>query len=190
MRVLWALEELGLPFQLETVPFPPRVLQPDYLAINPLGTIPLLIDGDTRMTESAMACAFLASRYGPTPLGVALDEPDYGAYLQWLSFGEATLAFPLAIRLRYTKLEPEARRQPQVVEDYERFFLGRVRAGIEPRLAGRAYLAADRFTMADISVGYALHLADGLGLGDALAPTVRAYLDRLRARPAFARSLR
>ena len=50
-RALWALEELGLPYELELLPFPPRVLKPDYLEVNPLGTIPFLVDGETRMTD-------------------------------------------------------------------------------------------------------------------------------------------
>ena len=95
-RPLWALEELKLSYDLKMLPFPPRVLARDYLALNPLGTIPLLIDGDTRMTESAAIVQYLAARYGPTPLAVGIDEPDYGAYLNWLHFGEATLTFPQA----------------------------------------------------------------------------------------------
>jgi len=55
-RPLWALEELGAPYQLRMLPFPPRALQRSYLALNPLGTVPLLLDGDTRMTESSAMC--------------------------------------------------------------------------------------------------------------------------------------
>src|SRR6201996_9820937 len=63
-RVLWALEELGLPYDLKMLPFPPRVLAKQYLALNPLGTIPFLIDGETRMTESSGICHYLGTRYG------------------------------------------------------------------------------------------------------------------------------
>jgi glutathione S-transferase len=185
MRVLWCLEEMGLAYELETLPFPPRVLKPDYLDINPLGTVPYLVDGDAWMTESSAACQYLATRYGPTPIGVTPEEPAFASYLQWLSFGEATLAFPLAIQLRYTRLEPEPRRLPQAVEDYKRFFLGRVKAGIEPTLAdGRDYLCG-RFTAADISVGYAIHLAAFLQLDAELPPSTQSYLARLRQRSAF-----
>src|SRR6195952_5321649 len=67
-RPLWTLEELGLPYDLRMLPFPPRVLAREYLALNPLGTIPLLVDGNTRMTESAAISQYLVTRYGPTPL--------------------------------------------------------------------------------------------------------------------------
>ena len=100
-RALWALEEIGLPYRLKLLPFPPRFLKREYLAINPLGTIPLLIDGETRMTESAAICQYLGDRYSGPPLTVGRDEPAYGAYLNALHFGEATLTFPQTIVLRY-----------------------------------------------------------------------------------------
>lgn len=180
-RVLWALCEMGLDHELKLVPFPPRAL-PDYLAVNPLGTVPYLIDGTTRMTESSAICHYLATRHGPTPLAVGADEPDYGAYLNWLFFGEATLTFPQTLVLRYRSLEPEDRRSPQVAEDYERWFNGRLRA-VDAAVADRETLCAGRFTMADISVGYALMLAEDLGLSHRFKPAVQAYWERLRLRP-------
>ena len=102
-RALWALEEMGLPYQLHLLPFPPRIRRPDYLELNPLGTIPLLVDGEVRMTESAAIPQYLATRYGPTPLAVGVDEPDYALWLDWLHRSEATLTFPQTIVLRYTR---------------------------------------------------------------------------------------
>src|SRR5208337_2295919 len=92
-RPLWALEEIGVPYHLEILPFPPRFHAREYLKINPLGTIPLLVDGETRMTESAAICQYLAERYAGPPLAVRPDEQGYGAYLNALHFGEATLTF-------------------------------------------------------------------------------------------------
>lgn len=187
-RPLWALEELGLPYELMMLPFPPRVLAPDYLAVNPLGTIPTLLDGATRMTESAAICQYLATRYGPTPLAVAPDEEDFGPYLNWLHFGEATLTFPQTIVLRYSLFEPPERRLPQVVEDYARWFLARLR-GIEAALADREFLCGGRFTVADISVGYALMLGKYTGLDKSFPETITAYWQRLRQRDGFRRAL-
>lgn len=182
-RPLWALCELGVKFDLKMLPFPPRVHRPDYLDVNPLGTIPLMIDGQTRMTESSAICHYLAMQYGPTDLAVGPEEADYGSYLNWLSFGEATLTFPQAIVLRYRRLEPEERRNPQVAEDYERWFNARLRA-VDAVLSERDYLC-QRFTMADISVGYALMLADDIGLSNRFKPSVRDYWERLRQREGF-----
>ncbi|MGO4711425.1 glutathione S-transferase family protein [Bradyrhizobium sp. 2TAF24] len=186
-RPLWTLEEMGLPYELKMLPFPPRVLAKDYLGINPLGTIPFLVDGDTRMTESAAICQYLVTRHGPTPLAVAPDEPAYGAFLNWLYFGEATLTFPQTLVLRYSQLEPEERRNPQVAADYAKWFFGRLRA-IEAITAERETLCAGRFTAADISVGYALLLAERIGLAKDFGPAVAAYWQRLQQREGFKRA--
>ena len=186
-RTLWALEEMGLPYRLHVLPFPPRVRAPEYLAENPLGTIPLMVDGDTRMTESAATLEYLAARHGPTDLAVAVADPAYGAWLNWLHYGEATLTFPQTLVLRYRWFEPEATRQPQVADDYAKWFLSRLRA-VDRALQAADHLCADRFTMADISVGYALLLANTLGLSPRFTPAVAAYWERLRVRPAFVRA--
>jgi glutathione S-transferase len=187
-RPLWALEELGLAYDLKMLPFPPRAFAKQYLALNPLGTIPLLIDGDTRMTESAAVLQYLVTRQGPTPLAVGIDEPGYGAYLNWLHFGEATLTFPQTLVLRYGKLEPEERRSPQVATDYAKWFFGRLRA-VEAAITGNETLCAGRFTVADISVGYALLLAERIGLAKDFGPAVAAYWQRLQARAGFRRAV-
>lgn len=187
-RPLWALEEIGLPYELRMLPFPPRVLQRSYLEENPLGTVPLLVDGATRLTESAAICQYLAVRHAPATLAVDSGDPAYGAWLNWLHFGEATLTFPQTLVLRYGRLESPERRQPQVVTDYTRWFLARLRA-VDTALAGGDFLCAQRFTVADVSVGYALMLAQHLDLADQFTPAVAAYWQRLQARPAFARAL-
>lgn len=183
-RALWALEEMGLAYRLHLLPFPPRILRPGYLEENPLGTIPLLIDGDVRMTESAAIPQYLATRHGPTPLAVGADEPDYGLWLDWLHRSEATLTFPLTIVLRYTQLEPEPRRLAQAADDYTQWFLSRLRH-LTRALSDREWLCAGRFTMADVCVGYALLLARTLNLQHKFSPEIADYWSRVEARPAF-----
>jgi glutathione S-transferase len=187
-RPLWMLEELGLPYDLKMLPFPPRVFAKDYLAINPLGTIPYMIDGETRMSESSGICHYLGTRYGPTPLVVNVEEPAYGAFLNWMYFSDATLTFPQTLVLRYTQLESEERRNPQVATDYAKWFLGRLRA-VEAAAAKADTLCADRFTAADISVGYALRLAENIGLAKDFGPNVAAYWQRLQARDGYKRAV-
>jgi glutathione S-transferase len=162
-RPLWMLEEIGLSYQLEMLPFPPRVLSRPYLEVNPLGTVPMLSDGAMRMTESAAICQYLAARFSAGQLDVGPGEPDFGPYLNYLHFGEATLTFPQTLVLRYAHFEQGERKQPQVADDYAKWFLARLRT-LEPLLAERDYLCAGRFTAADVSVGYALLLAEHLGL--------------------------
>jgi glutathione S-transferase len=182
-RALWALEEMKIAYRLYLLPFPPRVLQPEYLEQNPLGTIPLLIDGNVRLTESAAIPQYLATRYGPTALAVDVGEADYGLWLDWMHRSEATLTFPLTIVLRYSQFEPERRLQ-QAADDYSRWFLSRLRH-LTRALSDREWLCAGRFTMADLCVGYALLLARNLHLESKFSSEISAYWDRISVRPGF-----
>jgi len=184
-RVLWTLEEMALPYELVMMPFPPRFAFKDYLAVNPLGTVPTFFDDGMRMTESSAIAHYLVTRHGSSPLAVAVDEADYGPFLNWLYYGEATLTFPQTLVLRYTHLEPEERRNAQVAEDYSRWFMSRLR-GLDGALQdGRDFLCAGRFTAADISVAFALLLAGQLGLDVRFTPAIVDYWTKLQQRPGF-----
>ena len=187
-RPLWMLEELGQPYQLKMLPFPPRALAREFLQENPLGTVPLLVDGTTRMTESAAMCQYLAAQHSASTLNLAADDPAFGAFLNWLHMSDATLTFPQTLVLRYAHFEPAPRQQPQVVEDYRRWFLARLRA-VDTALQTHAFLCAKRFTAADVAVGYALMLAWHLGLHTQFTPAVAAYWARLQQRPAFQKAM-
>jgi glutathione S-transferase len=138
------------------------------------------------MTESAAIPHFLATRFGPSALVVAADEPDYARYLNFLHMGEATLTFPQTIHLRYTRLEPPERRVAQAAEDYALWFGARLRHA-ETMMHGD-FAAAGRFTMADISVGYAVMLAQAIGLEEQVTPGMAAYFERLSQREGFRRA--
>jgi glutathione S-transferase len=187
-RPLWMLEEMGLAYELKMLPFPPRVFAKEYLGINPLGTIPFMVDGETKMTESSGICHYLGAKYGPTPLVLGPEEPAFGAFLNWMYFSDATLTFPQTLVLRYTQLEPEERRNPQVAGDYAKWFLGRLRA-VEAATASAETLCANRFTAADIVIGYALRLAENIGLSKDFGPNVAAYWQRLQTRDGFKRAV-
>ena len=186
-RVLWMLEEIGADYELKMLPFPPRVTAREFLKINPLGTVPAFFDGEVCMTESAAICQYLAVRAAPTQLNVEPHEPEFATYLNYLHFGEATLTFPQTLVLRYTRFEKPERRAPQVANDYAKWFLSRLRT-LEPLLASQPFLCG-RFTAADVSVGYALMLAEHLGLSAQFEPAATAYWHRLQVREAFQRAL-
>lgn len=192
LRALWMLEEMGLGYDLRVLPFPPRMFQKEYLGVNPLGTIPYLIDGDTRMTESSGICHYLGERYGAragrTDLTLKPEDPDYGAYLNWMFYSDATLTFPQTIVLRYTQLEPPERRLAQAAADYRAFFYGRLRL-TDAALRDKDYLVANRFTAADICVGYAIFLAKWIGIAEDIPAHLNDYWARLEARPAFQRAV-
>lgn len=187
-RPLWMLEELNQPYELILLPFPPRVHARHFLEINPLGTIPAFIHENNLMTESSAICQYLATKFGGNHLAVDAEDKDYGYYLNFLHFGEATLTFPQTIILRYGQFENEDRKLPQVVYDYKKWFLGRLKA-VEIALSGSEYLCQNRFTAADISVGYALMLASFIGLETQFTENIADYWNRLKRRTGYLQAL-
>lgn len=184
LRPLWALEEMALDYELITLPFPPRIFQKDFLQRNALGTVPFFTHGATELTESTGICLYLVERFQRHDFGLRPEHPEYGDYLNWLFQSDATLTFPQTLVLRYSQFESPERRQPQVVEDYRLWFLARLRR-LDAHLLSRTFLCDNRFTIADIAVGYALHLGRLLGLDGFYQPQTRDYLERLSTRPAF-----
>jgi glutathione S-transferase len=177
---------MGLDYELEILTFPPRMFHKDYLGVNSLGTVPFLQDGQTTMTESCAICQYLVDRYQMYEFGLKPDHPEYGAYLNWLHHADATLTFPQTLVMRYYFLEPVPEKQA-VADDYSKWFIARLRR-LDHHLENHDYLVDNRFTIADIAVGYALYLAVALKLDERLQPRTRAYLDRLQERPAFQRA--
>jgi glutathione S-transferase len=182
LRCVWAAQEVGMELDLRILPFPPRAFAPDYKHVNPLKTVPAWVENGQMLTESAAICQRIALG---TDLEVLPGEADYLLYLNWLHRSDATLTFPLAVMIRYTRVEQGERRLAQAVEDYKGFFLGRAKSIETAFEDGREWLVARRFTVADICVGYALFLGTTLGQREELGPHSLAWLDRLMARPAF-----
>lgn len=181
------MEEMGIEYDVEVLPFPPRVFKKEYLATNVLGTVPFFVDGDTNMTESSGICHYLVERFKKYEFAVPADHPEYGDFLNWLYHSDATLTFPLTLVFRYSALEPEERRLPQIVDDYSKWFIARLRR-LDAHIVDREFLVADKFTIADIAVGYALYLGRDQKLDGHYTPQISSYLDRLIERPAFQRA--
>ena len=188
LRVIWTAEELGADLEVQTLGFPPRVREPDFFSVNPTATIPTFVDGDLMLVESMAIVLHLAETDGDNDLVVRSTERDRPYFTQFLLMGEATLVPPLTKIVRYRMLEPPERRLPQAVEDGTLEFIDRLKH-VTARLEDRDWLACDRFTLADISVGYAVHLGMFLRLGDRMPAPIRAYYDRIQERPAFQRAL-
>ena len=182
MRPIWTAEEMGLDYEVEMMPFPPRFLHKDFMDINILGTVPYLIDGEVRMTESVAMSQFMVDRYGPSDLKVATNEDDYGDYLNWLSHSDATLTFPQTVFLRYTLQEIGV--ADKAAEGYRRWFIARLKL-LEQSLNDKEYLCSNRFTIADICVCYALFLAKSLGIDEAFKPNISRWTSMLFERKAF-----
>jgi|SRR5579871_6581720 len=181
LRVIWLCEEMGVPYQVKTETFG----QPsaEFLEANPLGAFPAMRDGDVRMSESTAIMQYVAEKYGPTPLALRAEHPRFGDYLQFLTFGEASLAAYMNPVIATQFMAPEGQKENFTTEAAKGMFIRRLGA-VEKKLEQGDYLAGD-FTAADISVGYALGLGEGFGLGEQYPAPVKAYSERLRARPAF-----
>lgn len=186
LRATWAAEEAGVPIDLKILPFPPRYLAPEYLAINPLGTVPLLVDGASQLTESCAIAHYLATRTGYTDLAIAPGEADYAEYCDYTYHADATITFPQTVYMRFCLFEKDKGLQ-EAGQAYAKWFHKRL-VKVEQRLEGREFLCADRFTVADICVGYALILAQSVGLDDGVPQSLKDYRARLTARPAYLRA--
>ena len=184
LRALWALEEMGMDYELELLPFPPRFLKKEYLDVNVLGTVPYFTDGDTHMTESSAIPLYLVERYQQHDFGLKPDHPEYGDYLNWLFHSDATLTFPQTVAIRYSLLEPKERQLPQAADDYRKWFHARLRK-LNAHIKDKEFLVDNRFTIADIDIAYALLLGEDLGFDKDYEPQVSDYLDRMKTRPAL-----
>ncbi len=189
LRVVWLMEELGEPYELERVNFPPPA---DYLDVNLLGSVPAIDDDGIRMCESIAILQYITGRRLPEAMSVTVGpKPDpaaYAAHLQFLHYGEAALAAPLSAIFRTGLIAPEGQKTNITTEDQAQQFAKRL-VLLDARLAdGRDFIMGDQFTIADISVGYALGLAQYMKLGKLFPKAVADYAARLQARPAFQRA--
>jgi glutathione S-transferase len=187
-RVVWLLEEMGLPYRLRPVDLLAGAENdPEFLAINPAGFIPAIVDGEVSMVESIAIMEYLMARYGPTPLAPAPDDAAFPLYQQFLHLGEAGLAASIYFVNGARNIAPEAERNNwsagQALDVFE------TRLGLVTRqLARSPYLAGDRFTAADISVTYALELAKR-AVGFPLGEAELAYVARTSSRDGYQRAM-
>jgi len=187
-RVVWLLEEMGLPYRLRPVDMLAGVENdPEFLAINPGGFIPAIQDGDVTMVESIAIMEYLMARHGPTLLAPAPSDPAFPAYQQFLHLGEAGLAASIFFVVGARNFAPESERDNWSAGQALGVFESRLRL-VTRQLAHSPYMAGEQFTAADISVTYALQLAKRAG-GVTLAEPERAYVARTSARDAYKRAM-
>jgi glutathione S-transferase len=186
VRVVWLLEELGLPYELELVRFEPTSSS-FFIQKTPTGKIPTLQDGAVEICESGAIIEYLLETYGNGALAPAPGTPARAEYLQWLHYAESTAFPPLGIVVWLTVYRQDAADHPDLIDDAK----NRARTAFrfaEDRLGERPYLIGDEFTAADIMMGFTLFAAATLGILDGL-PGLQAYLERISQRDAFKRTL-
>ena len=187
-RVVWLLEEMGLAYRLRRVDLLAGLENDaEFLAVNPAGFIPAMVDGDVTMVESIAIMEYLMARYGPTPLAPDPRDLAFAPYQQFLHLGEAGLAASIYFVSGARNIAPEAQRNNWSAG--QALYVFETRLGLVTRqLARSPYLAGETFTAADISVTYALELAQrncGIVLGEA----EQAYADRTTGRDAYKRAM-
>ena len=184
IRVIWLCEELGLAYEVVPVDFSPEYrATPEWRALNPVGKVPVMTDGDTTMFESGAMVQYLLERYAKGQLQPRTNSAEYAHYLQWLWFGEATMARPLGEIVNHGREFPGGQRIPAVVAEMAARSVDCMRA-VADHVAERQYLLGDEFTAADIMVGYSLNLAHML-IPDQVPASIAPYWGRLQARKAF-----
>jgi glutathione S-transferase len=181
LRPRWMLQELGLDFEAISVDIPAHEHhKAEYLELNPAGKVPVLVDGDLVLSESAAIVLYLADRYGDHGF-LPTDPRQRAEAYRWILFAVTELEQPLWRIARHTSLYPEQDRSPADVALARRDFLP-MAAVLERHMKGRAYVVGDRVTAADFVIAYTLDWAGEAQLLDEF-PTLRAYLERMYARP-------
>lgn len=187
VRIVWLLEELGLPYELERFKLgDPAMRAPDYARVHPMGRVPALQDGDTTIFESGAIVQYVLARHGRGRLVPETASPDFPQYLQWLHYAEGMIMPPVnSIVVETILLPPERRNQVNV--DRATKLLSRMLSAVDAHLAGREFLAGE-FSGADIMTGHACTVARRLGADVSDKPHVAAYIERLNGRPALQRA--
>lgn len=185
LRIVWLCEEMRVPYETVAVNF--RDPSPDFLAVNPLRSLPVMQDGEVNMIESVAMMLYIMAKYGPTTLALKVEDSGYPKYLQFLVFGEAGLAMYGNPLVATKFLAPEDKRENWTAEYLKSTFAKRL-GFVESNLGDSPYIAGDRFTAADISVGYPMGMA-AFAADIELSPKLKSYHERLKSRPAYQRAV-
>ena len=187
-RPRWLLEEIGAPYELVRLSLPAGdQRKPAYLALNPNGTVPTLVDGDLTLYESAAICQYLTDKFPDKHLAPPAGTPARGLYYQWIHYAMSGLEPPAVAIFLNTIMKPEAERNPAIVAE-AKLTLGKALRVVEQAVTGRTFILGTEFSTADVMIGSTLAWAQMMGMIGSDLPAVAAYLGRLATRPAFQRA--
>jgi glutathione S-transferase len=200
-RVLWLLEELGLPYEIRKYERDPKtMLAPAELRqVHPLGKSPVITDGDVTVAESGAIIEYLVERYGNGRLAPAAGTPDALRYRYWMHFAEGSAMPPLLMKLVFGRIKHT--KMPFFIKPVARGIADKVLSTlVDPNIARQldfmegelqrsAWFAGDAFTAADIQMSFPLEAAKQRAGLDAGRPKLFAWVERIHARPAFKRAL-
>jgi glutathione S-transferase len=185
-RVVWLLEELDLPYQLEWFDRGEDMLAPDeYRALHPVGTAPIIRDGDRVLSESAAIVEYISQKYGNGSMSVSPDQDNYADYLYWMQFNGNIMAILFAKAVKGEDADPSSPFVKALTRREEAYY-----QYLNQRLGEAPYLAGDTFTCADIMAVFnltTLPMFGGRQVDD--LPNVVAYLERITSRPAYIKAM-
>ena len=183
-RIVWLLEELGLPYEMNKMAFHPKDLKSDaHRARHPLGRVPVLDDGEVRLYESGAIVDYVLERHKNGGLKPAANDATFPAYLQWFHYCEGMVMPPVNTIVVQTLLLPPERRDETVLGQAQQL-LGKALQPVDDALAGKDYLIGN-FSAADIMLGHACFMSDRLGCVGEGMTNLKSYVERIKARPAF-----
>jgi len=187
-RIVWLLEELELPYELNRMDFSPKDLKSDeHRARHPLGRVPVLDDGDVTIYESGAIVEYILERHKNGGLKPAVDAPEFPAYLQWFHYCEGMVMPPVNTIVVQTVLLPPERRDETALGQAQRL-LTKSLDPVNETLEGKDYLIGD-FSAADIMLGHACFMSNRLGCVPDEMTHLKDYVARIAARPAFQKAM-
>lgn len=187
-RIVWLLEELQLPYELNKMAFHPKDLKSDaHKARHPLGRVPVLEDGDVSIWESGAIVEYILERHRNGGLKPPINDPRWPLYQQWFHYCEGMVMPPINTIVVHSIILPEEKRDRTVLERAQRL-LHRALVPVDAALENKAYLIGD-FSAADIMLGHAVFMSNRSGGVTAEMKNVRDYVERIAARPAFDKAI-
>ena len=187
-RVVWLLEELGLEYEVNIMPFTKEGLKsPEHRSRHALGRVPVLEDGDISIFESGAIIYYVLERYKNGGLKPNSDAPEFPLYLQWYNYCEGMVMPPMNQIVVQTILLPADRRDETVLNQAKKL-LSKALAPVNDALSGKDYLIGD-FSAADLMLGHSCFMADRLGCVTDDMQNIKDYVARIDARPAFKKAI-
>ena len=201
-RVLWLLEELGLPYEVKRYARNPetQLAPPELRAVHPLGKSPVITDGDVTVAESGAIVEYLVDTYGQGRLRPAAGTADARRWTYWLHFAEGSAMPPLLMKLVFDQVRKA--KMPFFIKPVAKGIADKVTSAyigpnlkaqfdfMEAELATREWFAGNEFSAADVQMSFPIEAAAARGGLDAKYPKLQGWLQRIHARPAYQRALK
>lgn len=187
-RIVWLLEELGLEYEVNIMPFSKEGLKSEeHRSRHALGRVPVLEDGDISIFESGAIIEYILARHKDGGLKPDVNSSEFPDYLQWFHYCEGMVMPPMNQIVVQTILLPPDRRDENVLLQAQKL-LSKALAPVNEALAGKDYLVGD-FSAADLMLGHSCFMANRLGCVNDEMANIKAYVAKIEARPAFIKSI-